>query len=98
MNNAPYQNWVQQVSNAKTAEAITQLYQSNAILIPTFSSTICDSKEKIQNYFSNLVTKEQLSISTQLYVETPLHTNQMLSNGLYTFLSYSHEKQPKAHG
>ena len=85
MNNTPYQSWVQQVSNAKTAEAITQLYQPNAILIPTFSSTICDSKEKIQNYFSNLITKEQLSISTQFCVETPLHTHQILSNGLYTF-------------
>lgn len=43
--------------------AILALYSEQAVLIPTFSSRILDTPEKISRYFENLVQKPDLSLA-----------------------------------
>ena len=49
--------------NTGDIEKLVNLYDSNAVLIPTFSNRLLDSNEKIKDYFEKVGTKDNLSIS-----------------------------------
>lgn len=54
--------WMSRV-NEGDLNGILALYDGNAILIPTFSNRVLNAPEKIQNYFENLIHREDLSIA-----------------------------------
>jgi len=56
------QKWIDGINSADT-EKLINLYDEKAVLIPTFSNRILDTKEKIREYFEKVGNKEQLSIS-----------------------------------
>ena len=49
--------------NTGNLEKLINLYDKEAVLIPTFSSRLLDTNEKIRDYFEKVSTKEDLSIS-----------------------------------
>jgi hypothetical protein len=53
--------WVQAVNN-RNLDEILGFYAENAILIPTFSDKVSNSKEKIKKYFENLLEKKNLAV------------------------------------
>ena len=55
------QTWIDGINTADTKKLIN-LYDDNAVLIPTFSNRILDTKDKIKEYFEKVGNKEQLSI------------------------------------
>ena len=54
--------WVQFVNNGDI-ESLLDLYDSRAILIPTFSNRILNTPEKLREYFERLGTREDLSVT-----------------------------------
>lgn len=48
--------------NAADVEKLINLYDEKAVLFPTFSNRILDTKEKIKEYFEKVGAKEKLSI------------------------------------
>ena len=71
--------WMQAINSADV-EKLLSLYDSSAILIPTFSNKVLNTPEKIRDYFEKLGNREELSIA--------LHENtlkmQELKNDYYT--------------
>lgn len=55
------QAWIDGINTADIKKLIN-LYDENAVLIPTFSNRILDTKEKIKDYFEKLGNRDQLSI------------------------------------
>lgn len=49
--------------NTGNLEKLINLYDKEAVLIPTFSSRLLDTNEKIRDYFKKVSVKENLSIS-----------------------------------
>ncbi|MHB8930426.1 MAG: nuclear transport factor 2 family protein [Melioribacteraceae bacterium] len=50
------------VVNKGEIENILALYNENAVLIPTFSNRVLDSRAKIRSYFEQLRTRDRLSV------------------------------------
>jgi len=73
------QAWIEGINTADVKKLIN-LYDENAVLIPTFSNRLLNTKEKINEYFEKVGSKEQLSIT--------LHDNtvitQEITNQLFT--------------
>lgn len=55
-------NWLCAVNNGEI-ENVLQLYHTDAILIPTFSSRILKTPESIREYFERLSTRDELSVA-----------------------------------
>jgi len=53
--------WLNAVNKGEI-ENILALYNENAVLIPTFSNKVLDSRAKIRNYFEQLRTRDRLSV------------------------------------
>ena len=49
--------------NTANIEKLVNLYDKEAVLIPTFSSRLLDTNEKIKDYFEKVGVKDNLSIS-----------------------------------
>lgn len=49
--------------NTANVEKLLSLYNDKAVLIPTFSNRILDTKEKIKEYFEKVGSKKDLSIA-----------------------------------
>ncbi len=49
--------------NTGNLEKLINLYNKEAVLIPTFSSRLLDTNEKIRDYFEKVSAKDDLSIS-----------------------------------
>ena len=56
------QEWMKGINSADV-EKLLSLYNDEAVLIPTFSNRLLDTKEKIKDYFEKVGSKEQLSIA-----------------------------------
>jgi len=56
------QEWMKGINTADV-EKLLSLYNDEAVLIPTFSNRLLDTKEKIKDYFEKVGSKEQLSIA-----------------------------------
>lgn len=54
--------WMQAVNSAD-ADAILNLYDPNAVLIPTFSNRVLNTPEKLRDYFEALGSRPELSIA-----------------------------------
>ena len=51
-----FNQWNQAIQTGNPEEVV-KLYAENAVLLPTLSNTVCDSREKILNYFKHFVSK-----------------------------------------
>lgn len=54
--------WMQAVNNGDV-ESLLGLYDSQAVLIPTFSNRILNTPDKLREYFEKLGSREELSIA-----------------------------------
>lgn len=72
--------WMQ-VVNSADADAILNLYDPNAVLIPTFSNRVLNTPEKLRDYFEALGSRPELSIA--LHDKTLI--TQELGNQIYVF-------------
>ena len=70
--------WMQAVNSAD-ADAILNLYDPNAVLIPTFSNRVLNTPEKLRDYFEALGSRPELSIA--LHEKTLI--TQELGNQVY---------------
>lgn len=52
-----------QAINDGDAEALLALYDTKAVLIPTFSNRLLSKRESIREYFEKLASREDLSIA-----------------------------------
>lgn len=78
--------WMQAV-NEGDVETLVALYDSEAVLIPTFSNRVLDTPEKLRDYFEKLGSREQLSITMHentLRTQT-LDNNIVVLGGLYNW-------------
>jgi hypothetical protein len=56
------EQWMQAVNNGDI-ECLLALYDSQAVLIPTFSNRLLDTPDKLRDYFEKLASREDLSIA-----------------------------------
>ncbi|MCG3662476.1 DUF4440 domain-containing protein [Aliarcobacter butzleri] len=73
------EQWMQSVNNGNV-EKLLNLYDKDAVLIPTFSNRLLNTPDKLKNYFEKLGSREELSIA--LHEKTLLI--QELENQIYT--------------
>jgi len=72
--------------NEYNALGILTLYDTNACLIPTFSSIYFTSNKTIKGYFSKLFTKQLISVTVKESKMDELNTtNCQIIFGVYTF-------------
>jgi hypothetical protein len=56
------EQWMQAVNNGEV-ERLLGLYDSQAVLIPTFSNRLLNKPDKLREYFEKLGSREELSIA-----------------------------------
>ena len=56
------EQWLQAVNNGDV-ESLLGLYDSQAVLIPTFSNRILNTPDKLRAYFVRLGSREELSVA-----------------------------------
>jgi hypothetical protein len=56
------EQWMQAVNNGDV-ESLLGLYDSQAVLIPTFSNRLLNKPDKLREYFEKLGSREELSIA-----------------------------------
>lgn len=56
------EQWMQAVNNGDV-EGLLGLYDSQAVLIPTFSNRLLNAPDKLREYFEKLGSREELSIA-----------------------------------
>jgi hypothetical protein len=56
------QQWMRAVNNGDI-ESLLALYDSKAVLIPTFSNRLLNTPDKLKDYFEKLGSREDLSIA-----------------------------------
>lgn len=56
------EKWMQAVNNGDV-ESLLGLYDSKAVLIPTFSNRLLNAPDKLREYFEKLGSREELSIA-----------------------------------
>jgi hypothetical protein len=56
------EQWMQAVNNSDV-ESLLGLYDSQAVLIPTFSNRLLNTPDKLREYFEKLGSREELSIA-----------------------------------
>jgi len=73
--------WIQLVNNGDI-ESLLNLYDNEAILIPTFSNGILNTPEKLRGYFEELGSREDLSVSVnEKYLVVQELQNQIFALG-----------------
>ena len=73
--------WIQLVNNGDL-ESLLNLYDNEAILIPTFSNGILNTPEKLRGYFEELGSREELSVSVnEKYLVVQELQNQIFALG-----------------
>jgi hypothetical protein len=88
-----YNNWVDAMVCPKNdVQRVLELYHPNAVLIPTFSPTICTTEEQRHAYFKNLISLPTLSISTEELISKECNKVIVIS-GLYTFSYLAVDRQ-----
>ena len=56
------EQWMQAVNNGDV-DSLLGLYDSQAVLIPTFSNRLLNTPDKLREYFEKLGSREELSIA-----------------------------------
>lgn len=56
------EQWMKAV-NEGDVKTLLNLYDNNAVLIPTFSNRLLNTPEKLKDYFEKLGSREDLSIA-----------------------------------
>jgi hypothetical protein len=56
------QKWMHGINDG-VLDKVTSLYNTESILIPTFSNTVLKNPAAIRNYFERLASREDLSVS-----------------------------------
>ena len=74
--------WIQLVNNGDI-ESLLNLYDNEAILIPTFSNGILNTPEKLRGYFEELGSREELSVSEKYLVVQELQNQIFALGGIY---------------
>ena len=73
--------WIQLVNNGDI-ESLLNLFDNEAILIPTFSNGILNTPEKLRGYFEELGSREELSVSVnEKYLVVQELQNQIFALG-----------------
>lgn len=80
------EQWKRAINNGDV-ETLLGLYDSQAILIPTFSNRLLNTPDKLRGYFEKLCSREELSIAihekTLIYQE--LQNQIFLLSGIYNW-------------
>jgi len=78
------ESWIHGVNKGET-QTLVDLYDEDAVLIPTFSSRMLNSKNKRVEYFEKLGTKKDLAVSLheKTFIEQDLKNGTFILNGLY---------------
>ena len=56
------EQWIQAVNNGNV-KTLLNLYNNQAVLIPTFSNRVLNTPDKLRDYFEKLGSREELSIA-----------------------------------
>lgn len=90
-----FNQWISMVNN-KDLNGIQQIYDENAVFVPSFSSRIRKTKEEIIDYYSTLFKLEELKITGE---EVSVNTtkNQIIDSGIYrvSWLNHSNRSRYK---
>lgn len=87
-----YNNWVEAMTCPKNdVHRVLDLYHEDAVLLPTFSPTICTNHEQLNTYFKNLITLPTLSVITNEIISTECN-KVIVNSGIYTFQYKSGER------
>lgn len=78
--------WMNAVNNGDV-EALLGLYDSQAVLIPTFSNRLLNTPEKLREYFEKLGSREELSIALheKTLLVQELQENSFTLSGIYNW-------------
>ena len=88
-----YNLWVEAMICPKNdVQRVLELYHPNAIVLPTFSPTICTNHDQLYTYFKNLITLPTLAIKTDNFLSAECN-NLLINAGIYTF-QYISNSQP----
>lgn len=75
--------WLKAV-NARSVDAVCKLYASDAILLPTLSSDVCDTPQQIRVYFEYFLEHIELKAELQsCYVQQ--YSEIKIDSGIYLF-------------
>jgi hypothetical protein len=87
-----YNKWVEAMICPKNdVQRVLELYHEHAILLPTFSPTICTTHSQLYSYFKNLISLPTLTITTEEFLAIESEAA-LVASGLYTFQYTSGEK------
>ncbi len=80
------EKWMQAVNNGNV-ENLLALYDTNAVLIPTFSNKLLNTPDKLRGYFEKLASRDELSI--RLHDKTlnvqPVQNDIFVLGGIYNW-------------
>lgn len=79
--------WMRAVNNGDI-EGLLDLYDREAVLIPTFSNRILNTPDKLRDYFEKLSSREDLSIALheRTLIVQNLHSKTVFSlSGIYNW-------------
>lgn len=88
-----FNQWISMVNN-KDLNGIQQIYDENAVFVPSFSSRIRKTKEEIIDYYSTLFKLEELKITGE---EVSVNTtkNQIIDSGIYRISWLNHSNRSR---
>lgn len=80
------EQWMQAV-NQGDVESLLNLYDSQAVLIPTFSNRLLNTRDKLREYFERLGSREDLSIALheKTLIIQPLQDPVYALSGIYNW-------------
>ncbi len=78
-----FEQWINAI-NSRSVIDITNLYDKDAILLPTMLNKVCNSPELIKSYFEELVKKNDLKVVAK-EAHIRVFDNIAVNSGLYIF-------------
>lgn len=80
------ERWMQAV-NGGDVESLLNLYDEQAVLIPTFSNRILNTTDKLRDYFEKLGAREELSIALheRTVISQPIVGEVFSVSGIYNW-------------
>jgi uncharacterized protein (TIGR02246 family) len=77
-----FEQW-NQALQTRVPKNVVALYENNAILLPTISNAVCQTHEKIEDYFSNFLLLEPIGKIEESNVH--IFDQVAINSGIYTF-------------
>ncbi|MCH9621611.1 MAG: hypothetical protein S4CHLAM20_10360 [Chlamydiia bacterium] len=88
-----YFEWIEMVERSKgNSDEVVDLYAKDAILMPTLSPDIYESKKQIRNYFRDFLLLEDLEVDTKELI-TKQYGDIAMNTGFYDFTYTSNGKK-----